>query len=60
MFSDAFLMLVVVNVLFLHRPVYKMQKEKIDKAMATFSSMFDKYTKLIVEKIPKYTEAKKN
>jgi len=51
----------VVNVLFLHRPVYKMQQEKIDKAFATVSAMLEKYSKLVVDKIPKYVEAvKKN
>lgn len=60
MFSDAFLVFVVVNVLFLHRPVYKLQQEKIDKLFATVSAMVEKYSKLVVEMIPKYTEVKKN
>ena len=53
--------MIVTNFLFLHRPVYTMQKEKIDKAFATVSDMYVKYSKMMVEKIPKYVEAvKKN
>ena len=53
--------MLAVNVLFLHRLVYKMQKEKIDKALNIVMEMYSKYSKLIVEKIPKYVESgKKN
>jgi hypothetical protein len=38
-----------------------MQKEKIDKALATATALLEKYTKLVIDLIPKYTEAvKKN
>ena len=53
--------MITVNFLFLYRPVYKCQQEKIDKAFATVSGMFTTYSKLVVDKIPKYVEAvKKN
>jgi hypothetical protein len=53
--------MVFVNLLFLHRPVYKMQQEKIDRAFTTVSAMFGNYSKMVVDKIPKYVEAvKKN
>jgi hypothetical protein len=53
--------MVFVNVLFLHRLVYRMQQEKIDKALATAYGLFEKYSKLVVGLIPKYVEAvKKN
>merc|ERR1712151_930760 len=55
-FSTAFIMLVAVNALFLHRIVYMMQQEKIDKVLATISANYEKYSKLIVDKIPKYVE----
>ena len=60
-FSTAFVMMVSLNALFLHRPIYKMQKEKIDKIMGTVCDMYTKHSKMIVDKIPKYVEAvKKN
>ena len=50
-----------VNVLFLHRPVYKMQQDKIDKAWTTVMDMLSKHSKMVIDKIPKYVEAvKKN
>ena len=52
-------MMAAINFLFLHRMVYKMQTEKIDKAIATVSGMYTTYTKLIVDKIPKYVEVAK-
>lgn len=57
-FSDAFLLMIAVNIFFLHRPIYKMQKEKIDKAWNQVFEMYAKYSKIIVEKIPKYVEKK--
>ena len=54
-------MMVSINALFLHRPIYKMQKEKIDKVMVTVCDMYTKHSKMIVDKIPKYVEVvKKN
>jgi hypothetical protein len=53
--------MLAVNALFLHRPLYKMQKENIDKACNIGKEMFNKYSKILIEKIPKYVEpAKKN
>ena len=60
-FSTPFVCISVINVLFLHRPVYVMQKDKIDKAFTTVCDMYTKHSKMIVDKIPKYVEAvKKN
>ena len=59
--SDSTLVMLAVNVLFLHRPVYTMQKDKIDKAWTTVMGMLSKYSKMVSDKIPKYVEAvKKN
>lgn len=53
--------MVAVNVLFLHKLVYKMQQAKIDSALATVNGLYEKYSTLIVALIPKYVEAvKKN
>jgi hypothetical protein len=53
--------MLAINVLFLHRIVYNSQKEKIDRAYNITIEMFNKYSKLLIEKIPKYVEpVKKN
>lgn len=60
-FSTLFIVMIIVNLSFLHRPVYKMQQAKIDGAFSTVSALWEKYSKMVVNAIPKYVEAvKKN